>query len=377
MSRRIEKLLDKLGYSNNRVKSLHGANFGHLALSVKGDDYELTHDKVDMKILDDALEIFQKTLEDHPNIFGYKKQNENKFIMSNQIANLISFELQNPVSFTMKIPESQRKFQFLGEHREEFKVIIIGSNHIAYVELDDAPAFLHIGHEFREQIRHQLSISNTNFELGTFGPSPIHPEIYCVCLEGVDNPSPDIRFIDGDIFVIIPYGEKDDINKIYDSILKSIDFPMFDFYSLQKQRAWLIEYYSKIDNTVRDLLDLTMQVESAWPILNLLKFRSLSSARVKLINEYSELANYEQRISFFSRGQDRFLDLARNNQLLGTAITYFEDIIKLEPLRTDTIIKNLEFVERTITSRDQILNSLLSALIGGIVGAIIGVYASK
>lgn len=280
-----------------------------------------------------------------------------------------SFEFDEPIAFTIKVPKSKKKFEFEDDAIEQFDVITKGSQYIAFVELDDCPRRVLIGQEFREQMRELLNSPNNIFRLGQVGPTPLHPEIYVIDVANPEYIQREITFHEGDLYIISNFtlgkcSQKD----IYEDVLNMTSFDLDSFYTLSISRSLLIDLNRAIHQKLQETVNTYMQLGSNIFFIN---FGKLAKLRQDLLMIHKGSLELELLLNNYESLQKSFFSSIDNNIFLDDLKEYFTDISEPDCSVGNVLFKTLEYMEKSISSLDVAIRTIFAAIIGASIGVFV------
>ena len=373
---------------NLKIKSIYGAQIGQLVFSpadfidkedsvgmsleelldVNGDDIQDTENGSD-DFGEKVYENFLSAIKNSPHIFGLP---ENSFPKVNNYSSnyfRYSFEFDEPIAFTIKVPKSKKKFEFEDDAIEQFDVITKGSQYIAFVELDDCPRRVLIGQEFREQMRELLNSPNNIFRLGQVGPTPLHPEIYVIDVANPEYIQREITFHDGDLYIISNFAlSKCSQKDIYEDVLNMTSFDLDSFYTLSICRSLLIDLNRAIHQKLQETVNTYMQLGSNIFFIN---FGKLAKLRQDLLMIHKGSLELELLLNNYESLQKSFFSSIDNNIFLDDLKEYFTDVSEPDCSVGNVLFKTLEYMEKSISSLDVAIRTIFAAIIGASIGVFV------
>lgn len=363
------------------IRGIYGAQIGHLVLSsadfvAKDDADELTLEEIlaasygDSEDHGDKIENeFLTALKESPHSFGLKEENLPKVTTYDSHYLRYSFTFDRSLSFSIKIPASKKKFDFLEDETEQFNILMTGSNYVAYVELDDCPEQIFVGQEFREQIRELLDRPANTFRLGQVGPAPMHPRFYVVDIANENFTHREIHSYNEDVYIFVNLNLSHISAKdIYEEILEHTRFELELFYTLGKYRSLLINLHTAIHNRLQDIVKSYMQLGTNLFYVN---FQKLAKMRLELLLIHRANLRLELSIGNYENERKQFLSILENNIFFDELEEYFGRMTEKDLTVSDALFKTLEYMEKSISSIDVAIRTIFAAVIGAMIGAFV------
>ena len=337
-SRFLERILPNLGdeFTNLKIKGIHGGQIGHLVLSsvdfVTKEEtgglaleqlFDVT-DNVDEDIGDKIENEILTALKENPHTFGLKSENLPEVSGYESNYHRYSFDFDEPLTFSIKVPASKKKFDYVDDEIEQFDILMFGSNHIAFVELDDCPEQIFIGQEFREQIRELLDIPENVFRLGQIGPSPINPRIYIIDVADEGFTQRSISFYEDDLYILVNLKLANcSVKEIYQDILELSGFQLDLFYTLSKLSSLLLDLHRAIHQKLQQTVEAYMQLGTN---LFFIKFWKLAEMRMDLLLIHKGSLELELQLDLYESHRKSFFSILENNIFLDDMKEYFRDM---------------------------------------------------
>jgi hypothetical protein len=383
-SRFIERILPNLGdeFKKIEVKGIYGGQIGHLVLSpadfVSNEEsgglelkqlLDVADDDDDADIGDGIEKEIISALRRSPHTFGLKTESLPK--ISNYQSNFLrySFDFDEFLSFSIKVPASKKKFDYVNDEIEQFEVLMAGSNHIAFVELDDCPEGIFIGQEFREQMRELLDIPENIFRLGQVGPAPINPRIYVVDFKSESFKQRSITFYDDDLYILADFELSNcSAKEIYQDILELSGFQLDIFYSLSKVSSLLLDLHRAIHQKLQQTVEAYMQLGAN---LFFIRFWKLAELRMDLLLIHKGSLELELQLDSYESQRKSFFSILENNIFLDDMKNYFRDVSEPEIPMGNALFKTLEYMEKSISSVDVAIRTIFAAVMGASVGVFV------
>jgi len=378
----LEKVLPEIQeeVEDLEVLSVYGGAYLHLVLSPsdfvdKDDAGELTlEDVLDIQEPEEddlrkIYDLYSTAIKNNPHIFGISNDDIPDITNWQPIYNRVAFELDESFHFTIKVPTNKKKYVHGADSTEQFEVIAKGSNNIAFVELNDCPKRISVGHEMREQMRYLVDAQEGQFKLGSVGPSPIHPIFYII---NVSNPEYAERVIwtrELEIYIVVNFSQGGtNAREIYTEILERISIEMDEFYCLSKLRNFLLDLNYAIHQRLEQTVSSYMKLGSN---IFFVKFGELAKLRLSLLNIHKGSLELELALSRYERARKSLLTQVGNNPFLANQFNYLDDVTEPDCSIGNALFKTLEYMEKSVSSYDVAIRTTFAAVIGATIGAYI------
>jgi hypothetical protein len=365
----IKRKLEELGFSDLEIVNCYVIELGCMFFKSKKEE-SISNENI--KNLN--LEVLKKVLEKHPNIFSIDtfKYREEEITTYDRHS---FFNLTKYLNIKIKLPIHVSKLGILGEHIENFKVIMNGSMYAAFAEINQIPMFCHIGAEYREIISKQLENDESEFKYLMIGPNPIHPNIYLLFYK--DNNFNTTILTDKekrDIYIIMP---QTDINNYICSLILCEHTALSGFYNVKNQIYKLNEFLYTIRNLYNNL-SLTfsnMISNSFWKFWAKISYSKQIRNLLLQINKV--ICDFESSQIHFNNNKMEVLDRINKDDILRLTIEYFKNELNYSDNISANLPKSLDFFcneMQTIRNIYSIVVTSIVGLVGVIIGAIITAY---
>lgn len=382
-SRFLEHTLPNLGVETKdlAVRKVYGGQIGHLVLSpasfVANEDGDgLTLEKLLDEAIDSSDDIgdniekeFLGALKASPHTFGLHERSLPKLSHYQSSYLRHSFRFDHSIAFGIKVPASKKRFDYENDEIEQFDVLMLGSTHASFSELDDCPERIFIGQEFREQVRELLDSSSNSFRLGQIGPSPIHPRIYVVDVSNEEFAQREIYIYDDDLYILVNLKLADcSVHAIYQDVLEVSEFDLDVFFTLSKMRSLLLDLHQAIHHKLQQTVDAYMHLGKNLFFIN---FGKLAGLRQDLLMIHKGSLAFELRLADHEVLRKKFLSKLENNIFFDEMDGYFREMTEPDVPMANALFKTLEYMEKSISSVDVAIRTIFAAVIGASIGVFV------
>jgi hypothetical protein len=259
-----------------------------------------------------------------------------------------------------------------GNHKpDEFSCLFNGCLFFAYSEINSIPESTDIGQVSREILESCFSESEL-FDLSYIFPTPMHPEIYLLCVDNKDKKAFNklVFTIRDDLYIIGPSGIP--IDDLIKEIISRFDYRLFDFYNCKQHYIMVQEKVNEFNILNKELGEQLSNYFSTNTIIRMLSGKS-SNIRKSLSKMHLKLNEITSgKISNDAKVKE-FIKNLNDNEILREMECYFRDQVDQQPIDfdLDSQITTMNFASSETSDLSMVKATILASLVGAIIGGLI------